>query len=483
MIKDNWLHVTTQSFQITHYNDSSNYTENKDWYPAGVNFYQAGFSTSDRCQNQLTAVLPQDVSTASIPCSLNVTEGLTNVADPTGVYLTLGTGISQISSGFNTINYTNTADQEEKGTATAYQVVTYPPNANLSHSLLFYPDAAVEFDYTANGLGTHYGVDYVANTTSMVTQCTFATQECNIGAGSTNSTNGNNNISIPFDCYPDFAGNLGQTPLTGHERAQGWNMSFYQLVNGTPANIPFQAQSNPFHFYVVTAVNSISLSDFDSESTLPEGNPNNHSLVDVGQGFTAFALNCEATIYDVTFTIINGSFWDHGFNFSKSSPQKANIVQAPLQVGFGQYHLYQAASLAVLANDDSVAVSMAKVFSQTGMALASGVFDFDNNIYQRFRWTKSVTRVPKAPLFYLVTVCLLYSVFGMAMAVLALYLRRMPEVRDQQARLMVEWGPGLLDMEMEMERAGDGEEKGVGGGRREGERLRKISSGITDVLG
>ena len=414
---------------------------------------------------------------APLPCSLNETDGSINVANPSSVYQTLGIGISQVSSDFNGINYTNTADQEQKGTATPYQVVTYSPDGNVSHSLLFYPDAAAEIDYTANGLGTHYGIDYVANTTSMVTQCIFATLNCNIHTDSTNSTD-SNNMSIPFDCYPDFAGNLGQTPATGHERAQGWNMSFYQLVNGIPTNIPFQAQSNPFHFYVAAAVNSIDLSDFDSDGNLTEDNAGNGSLVDVGYGFVAFALNCEATIYDVTFTIINGSFWDKGFNISKSSPQKANIVQAPLQVGFGQYHLYQAASLAVLLSNESVAVSMAQAFSQTGMALASGAFDFDYNIYQRFRWTKSVTRVPKAPLFYLVVVCLVYSIFGMMMTLLALYLRRRPEVRDQQARLMVEWGPGLL----EMERSEEGEGKGIERERREVEPLRRSSSYVADML-
>lgn len=427
-----------------HYDPPTNYTENQKLEPAEIGSYQASFTTIDRCDDQLTVALPQNVSTAPLPCSLNETDGLTNVANPSFVYLTLGTGISQISSDFNGLNFTHLEDEEQKHTSTPYQVVTYKPDANLSHSLLFYPDAAAEYDYSAFGFGEHYGIDYVANTTSMVTQCTFATRECGIHGATTDTSDGNN-ISIPYHCYDDFSGNLGQTPATGHERAQGWNMSFYQLVNGTRKNIPIQAQSNPFHFYIATAVNSIDLPDFDSDSNLPEGTPGNGSLVDVGQGFTAFALSCEATIYDVTFSIINGSFWD--FNTIISSPQKASIVQAPLQVGFGQYHLYQAASLAVLANNDSVAETMGKALSQTGMALASGVFDFDNNIQQRFRWTLSVTKVPKAPFFYLVVVCLVYSVFGMVMTALAVHLRRKPEVKDQQARLMVEWGPELLEMD------------------------------------
>lgn len=460
---DNWLHVATQAVSITHYDDPTNYTENQKLEPAEIGSYQASFTTIDRCDDQLIAPLPQNLSTAPLPCSLNETDSLTNVANPSFVYLTLGTGISQVSSDFNGLNFTHLEDEEQKHTATPYQVVTYSPGANVSHSLLFYPDAAAEDDLSAYGFGTHYGIDYVANTTSMVTQCTFATQECGIHGATTDSSDGNN-ISIPYHCYDDFSGNLGQTPATGHERAQGWNMSFYQLVNGTPTNIPVQAQSNPFHFYIATAVNSIDLPDFDSDSDLPEGTPGNGSLVDVGQGFTAFALSCEATIYDVTFSIIDGSFWD--FNTSISSPQKASIMQAPLQVGFGQYHLYQAASLAVLANNDSVAETMGKALSQTGMALASGVFDFDHNIQQRFRWTMSVTKVPKAPFFYLVAVCLVYSVFGMVMTALALLLRRRPDVKDQQAKLMVEWGPDLLEMDQHAKKTKKEREKEDGSSQR-----------------
>ena len=464
-VPDNWLHVATHRVDITHYDDPTNYTENEMSFLAVVGSYQAGFSTIDLCDGLLTAALPQNVSTAAPPCSLNITDGLTNLANPSFAYLTLGTGISQISDDFNGLNFNELEYEEERGTATPYQVVTYETKANISHALLFYPDAAREYDYTAYGVGTHFGIDYVANTTSMVTQCTFSTQECDVHGATTDLTDGNN-VSIPFHCYDDFSGNLGQTPSTGHERAQGWNMSFYQLIDGKPSNIPVQAQSNPFHFYVATAVNSINFQDFEIQSDLPEGSPGNDSFVDAGQGYTAFALNCEATIYDVTFSIINGSFYE--FNHSISSPQKASIIQAPLQVGFGQYHLYQAASLAVLANNESVAETMGKAFSQTGMALASGVFDFDNNIQQRFRWNVSVTKVPKAPFFYLVVVCLVYSVFGMVMTVLALHLRRSPQVKDQQARLMVEWGPQLLQMDQErMEKRGES---------------RRSSSDIVDIF-
>ena len=201
-------------------------------------------------------------------------------------------------------------------------------------------------------------------------------------------------------------------------------------------------------------------------------------MIDAGNGFTAFALKCEATIYNVIFSIINGSFQD--FNLTVSSPQIASHVQAPLQVGFGQYHLYEAASTAVLASNVSVAFSMAEAFSQTGMALASGAFDFDNNVLQRFRWTLLVTMVPKAPFFYLVSVCLAYSAFGIVMTLLALHLRKSPEVRDQQARLMAEWGPELEKMDRLEE---EEDEKASRRKRDEDPPGQRNSSDFLDVIG
>ena len=356
---------------------------------------------------------------------------MTNVVNPDFVYQTLGQGISQINSSFNTINFTSLEDAEFEGEATQYQIITTLRNGT-SHSLFFNPNAAAEYDYSAYGLGPDYGFDYVGNTTSMTTQCAMV--NCNISTIASSSISlDQNNLSVPFHCYDDFSGDLGQTPRTGHERAQGWNMSFYDLTDGSPQNIPVQAQSNPFHFYAAAAVNSITFSDLQ-DSGSPDSNSSNGSLVDVGGGFVAFALRCEATIYDVKFSLNNGSFY--GFHVNKSSPQMASVIKAPLQVGFGQYHLYEAARLAAVSNDKSLADTMGTAFSQVGMALASGAFDFDNDTLVRFRWTVDVTKIEKAPYWFLVVVCLLYSAFGLVMTVLAFLLRRNSEVREQRAKLM-----------------------------------------------
>ena len=404
------------------------------------------FKPIDTCNKTLTASLPPNISSAPLPCSLTDIDGVTNVVNPEFVYRTLSQGISQINSSFNNINFTTLLDAEFTNHSTPYQVVTTLQNGT-SHSIFFNPNAAGEDDYTDYGYGPQYGIDYVGNTVSMSTSCRMATRYCNLTALSlTSSKLDQNNLSIPFHCYDGFSGNLGQTPATGHERAQGWNMSFYSVNNDSPRNIPVQAQSNPFNFYVAAAVNSINFQDL-LESGSPEAQSNDGSLVDAGGGFTAFALDCKATIYDVRFSLVNGSFLQ--FDATRASPQKASIIKAPLQVGFGQYHLYEAVHAAVLPTDRSIADTMSISFSQTGMALASGPFDFDDDALVRLRWTVTVTKVHKAPFWFLVITCFVYAVFGMAMTILAFLLRRTPEIREHQAILMARWGPEILNEERE----------------------------------
>ena len=419
---DNWLHTTTTRMPVRYY--GSVQTLLGDLGPPfneSAISAKPSFKPTNSCDATLKSTLPQNISSAPPPCSLNETQGVTNIRQPEVAYSILDQGISQINSSFNLMGSVEIDDPQNP---TPY-IVTVFQNSTY-HSILFNLDSAIEGDY-------NFGIDYVANTTSMTTQCTVATKECNITATNSGSRNlDQNDLVIPYDCYNQFSGNLGQTPTTGHERAQGWNMSFYELSNGSPQNILVQSQSNPFNFYVVAAVNSIDSSDIDTDIG---------ALVDVGGGFSAFALNCAATIYDVRFSLVNGSF--SLFSPTRATPQMASIIKAPLQVGFGQYHLYEAAQIAALLGGDSIADIMSMAFSQTGMALASGSFDFDDYEAARVRNTIYPTKVGKAPFWFLVVVCLLYSGFGIVMTIVAFVLRRSPEIRDQQTRLIDEWGPEI----------------------------------------
>ena len=434
---------------LTHYNYTTDASQlnYKDDHNNTQPVISPSFGLNDTCNGTLTAPLPADVSSAPPPCSLVETNGVTNVAGPEVVYLTLGQGITQINSSFNGINFTSHDDEEISGHSTALEIVTTLQNGT-SHAVFFNIDAAEESDFSDSGYGSEFGYDFVGNTMSMTTQCTVSTRDCGIRSLESGLIRlDQNNISIPFHCYDGFSGNLGQTPETGHERAQGWNMSFYEMVDGSPQNIPVQTQLNPFKFYAVAAVNSVNFQDLQ-QSDDPEVDPINGSLVDVGGGFTAFALNCEATIHEVNLSLVNGSF--STFHATKASPAMASIFKAPLQVGFGQYHLYEAARIAVISDDGiSLEDSMSTALSQTGMALASGVTVLTQDGTVRARWQVTVTRVLKAPFWFLVIVCLVYSVFGMFMTAVAFYLRQRPDIRDYQAKLMVEWAPELSKINAE----------------------------------
>ncbi|MCJ1474293.1 hypothetical protein MMC13_002951 [Lambiella insularis] len=418
IVGDNWLHIYTDRVQLRYFEPVKYPATDPLALNASTDFYAAGWTTIDQCSEFLSTTLPKNRSAGMLPCSLNATTGLLNLEYAPYTYLTLEAGISQVSANFNAMNFTTQSRSENTGTGTNERVITYvDPDTDISHSMLFYPDAAMEYQYYE---AMNYGIDYVANTISMSTDCTFATEQCQLKS----KLSTDQNMSIPYNCSAEFNGDLNQTPLNGLERAQGWNMSFYELANGVPESIPYQAQSNPFFFFAAAAIDSVSYSPSDDAQI---------QFVDAGKGRIAFALNCSATIYDIRYSLINGSIAE--FHPTPSNATIASIIQAPLQVGFGQFRLLQTAAAAAPASVPYL-VSMQKAFSQVGMAAASGAFTFDKNIQQRYRYDVLVTMVPMAPFWFLVVTCLLYSAAGLVTLAAALLLRKDSEIRRHQADLV-----------------------------------------------
>jgi hypothetical protein len=135
-----------------------------------------------------------------------------------------------------------------------------------------------------------------------------------------------------------------------------------------------------------------------------------------------FALSCNSTIYNVQYSMINGSITS--FNATPSDPHKVSIIKAPIQVGFGRHSLFNAANLAMLNFDQNVSNVMADSFNQVGMALASRGFNNAPNVKERLRYNQLVTKVPKAALWFLVVVCFSYTALGLIIATMTCYLRR-----------------------------------------------------------
>lgn len=409
---DNALHIATDGILQTYYEDINT-------APPAINIsdpsspYAAGWTTVSRCQSLLTSELPQNRSAGTLPCSLNNADGLVNLDSPELAYQTLTAGISQISANFSVAS-------QAQGYMSDQVVTIKDSKTNISHSMLFNLLAGSENNYDDK---FNSGIDYIANTTSMATHCEFATQACQFEALKPLA---NQNLSVPFNCSAIFHGDLNFAPLTGLERAPGWNTSFYELIDGIPKEIPVQAQSNPFYFNASAVIKSVS----DPASLLrdlPEG-----AIVNLGKGRAAIAFSCSATIYDVTYSLVDGSI--KFLHVAQSDPRKASIIQAPLQVGFGQYHLFLSAAAAVLSYDPLSMMNDA--FSQTGMALALGVFVHDVNQMQRFRYDQLVTQVAKGPFWFLVISCALSALLILVAGITALMLRRSENVVVEQEKLM-----------------------------------------------
>ena len=154
---------------------------------------------------------------------------------------------------------------------------------------------------------------------------------------------------------------------------------------------------------------------------------------------TALPLHCQALQPSTTSSALSSTVVIiTKFSAEKSDPRKASIFKVPLQVGFGRHSLFESASLEVLTGSNDYPVSQAMVvsFSQIGMALAFGGFNRTLSDQARYRWDMSITRVPKAPLFFLVCTCFLYTVLASGIAIAALCLRRVAPYSEAQTELL-----------------------------------------------
>ena len=393
-------------------------------------------------------------STAPPPCSLNTTLGIWNLPYSVSAFSTLYLGISDTeldnshdSVGVNEDNARALQQKLDIGTGTDIQIFSYLDDEKLLHAFLFNVTAAgVGFDAPSNisqiSDASNWGIDFTAQTYSMVTECQSATQACQLRNVS-QATSSNN--SIPFNCSSIFSGDLFQIPSNGIERFSGWNTSFYETKDDKASDILVPSQMNPFYFNATAAVSSI---DFSVLERVHDKQVPNGEVVDAGPGRVAFALNCKSTIYDVSYSLINGNITN--WNAKPSDPRVASIIKAPLQVGLGRFKLYEEASLAILLNQKTVAEGMGSSFSRVGMALASGAFLAGKSNTQRQRYDMRLTGVYQPALWFLVMICLIYAALSLGILIAAFALRKKSDYSRMQNELMraEPWGivPGLKEL-------------------------------------
>jgi len=162
-------------------------------------------------------------------------------------------------------------------------------------------------------------------------------------------------------------------------------------------------------------------------------------------GATLIVMFCNATVYDLEYTSVNGTVTRFLTKLSNSST--TNIVQGSQQyTKIGEPTLLQAASIAGLGDTAQyVADEFALSYSQAALGVASPAFDPKPAIESQLRENLLVASVPKAPLACLVLANLLLAVLGIILTVLALLASR-GDTAEIQSRLSI---PALVAAQFE----------------------------------
>lgn len=276
-------------------------------------------------------------------------------------------------------------------------------------------------------------IDYTANTWAVESKCTPVTTQCMdedrfFGAGT------------PFKCPFAFEGDLAKV-LPGP-----WQMAYFTDSSGTDNSTISATVSNPYYFGVAGALN-------EQVGRIVGGpNENDPEFAIAGHGALVFTLFCDATVYDVEYSMVNGSITR--FLYQPSNSSTTTIIQGSQQfTNLGDSLLQQAASIAAYNNTaQGFADQVAIAYSRIALSVAAGAFTPQPAAEAQLRRDMLVARVPKAPLASLLVANLLLVVLGIGLTVSALLASR-GDTGEVQARLGI---TGLVASCFEGARARDG---------------------------
>ena len=410
---DNWLHLTTTTDQVRVYEKATPPINLND---SSFDLYASSYVLNSTSCSDLTRL-----------CSLDNEQ--TGIAEPEFTYLLLNTGITDQTANFTNLDFATLDAKADKASASLDMVVHTNDSIKPAHSFLFWSGAVDEYE-TEDLSIENYGLDYVAQTKSVSTTCSFITSSCDI----VNATSSQG--PLLYDCYDTFIGDLSRAPPGGIEQVVGWDTGFYDSFDGAPQKTSTKTQSNPFKFFVAAEVQSSLTSVNDTQAYFSNQTNNitqNHDLFYAGSGRIVFMLNCTSGVYDVNYTLTNGNITD--FNATLSDSATTAIIRAPFERGFGTYNLVQRAFSAII-DPDTFLDTMALAVSQVTIAGAFGAFTYGPNIAQRFRYNRTVTQISKPALIYFIVICVLYATLGLGLMIAAFALRAKQRVREKQASLL-----------------------------------------------
>lgn len=251
-------------------------------------------------------------------------------------------------------------------------------------------------------------LDFQASTVGLHTQCQAVSKECNLIVTSGASTN--------FKCSDEFFGNLAVPEVNGDDGQSGQTGPSGAVLYGDSAltknlsSTEFSTKpQNPIYLGAWGVVQIVITDQQDKD-------PN---YVVPMHGGVAWVLSCSSTAYDLTYSWVNGTVTNADAKVANGSTNA--ILQSAIFWGFGGTYMENAAyGASAQDHSEDTAASWALQYSRTAMGLSSGMLDPAPTLTEQTRKTVLVSRVPKVPLYFLVALNILYAIFGVILACIAL---------------------------------------------------------------
>jgi hypothetical protein len=293
--------------------------------------------------------------------------------------------------------------------------------SNVSSTLLVqtFVDGRNQYAYMTRAQPSQLAsLDYTARTYAVSSQCTPVTKQCidpSMVAG----------VGTPYKCPFAFEGRV----ITAVGAANSVYMTYFTDSTGKNNLTSSVDLKSPYYYAAMVLVNM--------RNPRTNGQQNDPEVVMGGHGgATIVGLFCNATVYDVEYTSVNGAITR--FITTTSNSSTTNIIQGTQALTrIGDVNLVQAASVAGLGQSaQDISDAFALSYSQTALAAASGAFELRDAAEVQLRNPILVARVPTLPLAFLIVANMLLVLLGIVLTVIAFTTVR-GEVGEVQARLSI----------------------------------------------
>lgn len=292
----------------------------------------------------------------------------------------------------------------------------------------------------------HPNLDWRAKSIGVTTQCENIAKKCmnNTGIGGLSNSEFRCPKSLGFPS--DFSGSMGI-----YQGGSAWNWTLFP--NSLPANTSKVQYNlpNPYNF-ILQAVGT---------EQLRANLSNDPNMVIVSNSFFSNTiLRCNATIYDVVYTSINGTitienYQPSNLNMSQSinGPTIFSLLSVASKQATLQSFIQSGFSYALFSSDSvkQMSRSFADAYSRVTLAFGSVALDPVKTLAEQERTVSLVTCVPKAPLWTLVGLAGLYLILAIILTIIAVR-NTSGDVADIQSQLSIH---GLSAQSFESSESGD----------------------------